>query len=208
MRGARWCAVELRRARLRAPAGFAASVARGRLRSLHRARAQGGAWRALAEGQSRGAAAALRRRAAAEAGLSGAAGSCQRRPAHRRQSRRRCSWCDGVMLGREAYHRPYLLAELHAAAVRRWLDGPRAGELLVPHGSLRRARARGRRAPRRITRHMLGLYSGRARGAAFRQYLSRAHARWAGRARAAWRCGGCCVRRRRSVPPNATSAGV
>jgi len=25
------------------------------------------------------------------------------------------SWCDGVMLGREAYHRPYLLAELQRA---------------------------------------------------------------------------------------------
>ncbi|MEI4884139.1 tRNA-dihydrouridine synthase, partial [Klebsiella pneumoniae] len=24
-------------------------------------------------------------------------------------------WCDGVMLGREAYHRPYLLAELQRA---------------------------------------------------------------------------------------------
>src|SRR2546429_6889678 len=25
------------------------------------------------------------------------------------------AWCEGVMLGREAYHRPYVLAELHRA---------------------------------------------------------------------------------------------
>ena len=82
------------------------------------------------------------------------------------------SWCDGVMLGREAYHRPYLLAELHRA--------------LHPHGTTLPTRpaliermqryagrelARGERlAP--IVRHMLGLYAGEPGAREFRRTLS------------------------------------
>ena len=39
----------------------------------------------------------------------------ERRPAATRSVLEALSWCDGVMLGREAYHRPWLLVELHAA---------------------------------------------------------------------------------------------
>jgi tRNA-dihydrouridine synthase A len=81
-------------------------------------------------------------------------------------------WCDGVMLGREAYHRPFVLAELHQA--------------LEPHGAALPARvaligrmqryaareiARGERlAP--IVRHMLGLYAGEPGAREYRRTLS------------------------------------
>jgi tRNA-dihydrouridine synthase A len=78
-------------------------------------------------------------------------------------------WADGVMLGREAYHRPMLLAELSAA---------RGGELpermaLIERMTryARREMARGERLSW-ITRHMLGLYSGMPGAKEFRRQLS------------------------------------
>jgi len=80
-------------------------------------------------------------------------------------------WCDGVMLGREAYHRPFVLAELQ--------------QLLHPSSPLptrtaliermeeyarRELAAGGRLAP--ITRHMLGLYSGEPGAREYRRILS------------------------------------
>lgn len=82
-------------------------------------------------------------------------------------------WCDGVMLGREAYHRPMLLAELDR-------------ELHPQNGNVRRSReellermasyatrevVRGERLPS-ITRHMLGLYAGEAGARDYRRALS------------------------------------
>jgi tRNA-dihydrouridine synthase A len=81
-------------------------------------------------------------------------------------------WCDGVMLGREAYHRPYLLAEL-----RQLLDPaapalPGRAELIerMTRYSERQLAAGGRLAA--ITRHMLGLYSGEPGAREFRRTLS------------------------------------
>ena len=77
-------------------------------------------------------------------------------------------WGDGVMLGREAYHRPMLLSELSRAA------GPRASRLQMLErmaGYARREIARGERLSS-ITRHMLGLYSGQAGAKEFRRRLS------------------------------------
>jgi tRNA-dihydrouridine synthase A len=79
---------------------------------------------------------------------------------------------DGVMLGREAYHNPYVLSALHRAA---WEDGFHAPE---PTGVVARMQeyaavqvARG--VPlRAITRHMLGMMSGRAGARAWRRTLS------------------------------------
>jgi tRNA-dihydrouridine synthase A len=83
------------------------------------------------------------------------------------------SWCDGVMLGREAYHRPWLLVELHAA-----LGEARAGRppdrtaLLARMATYaERELARGERLPS-ITRHMLGLYAGEPGAREYRRYLS------------------------------------
>ena len=82
------------------------------------------------------------------------------------------AWCDGVMLGREAYHRPYLLAELHCAL------NSGAGEMPTREAHLARmeryvARELARGEPlAAITRHMLGLYSGEPGARDFRRTLS------------------------------------
>jgi len=81
-------------------------------------------------------------------------------------------WCDGVMLGREAYHRPYVLAELHQAMHARAPPPPTRPALL---GRMRRYAERelaagGRLAP--ITRHMLGLYAGEPGAREYRRTLS------------------------------------
>lgn len=77
---------------------------------------------------------------------------------------------DGAMLGRAAYHDPYLLHRLDAA----WWNGP----LLARATLLRRLRphveaqlARGVHL-RHIVRHVLGLFAGERGGRAFRQVLS------------------------------------
>ena len=82
------------------------------------------------------------------------------------------SWCDGVMLGREAYHRPFLLAELQQL-----LDSTHAPlperEALVARMeayALREIAAGGRLSA--ITRHMLGLYSGQPGARDYRRTLS------------------------------------
>jgi tRNA-dihydrouridine synthase A len=81
-------------------------------------------------------------------------------------------WCDGVMLGREAYHRPFVLAEL-----RRVLDPaapppPTRAALLerMARYCEREVAAGGRLAA--ITRHMLGLYAGEPGAREYRRMLS------------------------------------
>jgi tRNA-dihydrouridine synthase A len=83
------------------------------------------------------------------------------------------TWCDGVMLGREAYHRPFVLAELERA-----LNPEAAGPAMPREAVLdRMARyasrqlARGERLSA-ITRHMLGLYSGEPGAREYRRTLS------------------------------------
>jgi len=77
-------------------------------------------------------------------------------------------WADGVMLGREAYHRPMLLAELSA----RRGELPTRLELLERMaGYARRELARGERLSW-IARHMLGLYAGMPGAKEFRRRLS------------------------------------
>jgi len=81
-------------------------------------------------------------------------------------------YVDGVMLGREAYHNPYVLSALHRAA---WDDGFHAPE---PREVVERMQeyatgqvARG--VPlRAITRHMLGMMSGRSGARNWRRTLS------------------------------------
>jgi tRNA-dihydrouridine synthase A len=75
------------------------------------------------------------------------------------------AWADGVMLGREAYHRPMLLAEL--AGLR-----PTRLELLERMTAYaRREMARGEKLAW-IARHMLGLYAGQPGAKEFRRRLS------------------------------------
>jgi tRNA-dihydrouridine synthase A len=83
------------------------------------------------------------------------------------------TWSEGVMLGREAYHRPFVLRELHHSLY------PGEPDLLTSREEMleRMARyaqkelARGQRLPS-IVRHMLGLYGGQPGARDYRRYLS------------------------------------
>ncbi|MGN7726705.1 tRNA dihydrouridine(20/20a) synthase DusA [Luteimonas sp. 22616] len=82
---------------------------------------------------------------------------------------------DGAMLGRAAYHDPYLLHRLDVA----WFGGPlrTRGELLRalrPYVESQLAGGPGHKGVplKHITRHLLGLFHGERGGRAFRQVLS------------------------------------
>ena len=77
-------------------------------------------------------------------------------------------WADGVMLGREAYHRPMLLAELSRTCGD---PQPRIAMLERMARYARRELARGERLSW-IARHMLGLYAGMPGAKEFRRRLS------------------------------------
>jgi tRNA-dihydrouridine synthase A len=82
------------------------------------------------------------------------------------------SQADGVMLGREAYHNPYLLPALHRAIYSDGFEMPAAEEIVRRmRGYAEREIARGTPL-RSITRHMLGMFSGRAGARAWRHALS------------------------------------
>jgi len=101
-------------------------------------------------------------------------------------------WIDGVMLGREAYHRPFVLSEIedvnaqrtpaqHASPTLPRLIAPAPGANSDPRSRLRMAERMADYAERRmregdrlsvITRHMLGLYSGQPGAREFRRMLS------------------------------------
>jgi tRNA-dihydrouridine synthase A len=81
------------------------------------------------------------------------------------------TWCDGVMLGREAYHRPWLLTQLHAALGGRGGASDRRAVLERMAEYAGRELARGERLPS-ITRHMLGLYAGEPGAREYRRALS------------------------------------
>jgi len=79
---------------------------------------------------------------------------------------------DGVMLGREAYHNPYLISALHRAAYDDGFHAPGPEEIvsrMVDYAERQQARGVPLRA---ITRHMLGLFNGRAGARTWRRTLS------------------------------------
>jgi len=82
------------------------------------------------------------------------------------------NWCDGVMLGREAYHRPFVLAELQRSLHPHSGPAPTRAALLerMRRYAARELAAGGRLAP--ITRHMLGLYAGEPGAREYRRILS------------------------------------
>jgi tRNA-dihydrouridine synthase A len=81
-------------------------------------------------------------------------------------------WCDGVMLGREAYHRPFVLAELQQALQPSGGAPPTRTALIerMQHYAARELVKGGRLAP--IVRHMLGLYTGEPGAREYRRTLS------------------------------------
>ena len=80
-------------------------------------------------------------------------------------------WCDGVMLGREAYHRPMLLAQLHQALHPHEPVAPR-GELLERMACYAEQRLGEGHSLASITRHMLGLCTGEPGAREYRRVLS------------------------------------
>ena len=78
---------------------------------------------------------------------------------------------DGVMIGRQAYHQPYFLAELERHFRPEWLPPTREEvvERMLPYIDREVA---GGVALNSITRHMLGLFAGRPGARAWRRYIS------------------------------------
>ena len=91
----------------------------------------------------------------------------------RDQAREGLARFDGIMIGREAYHRPWLLAEIEADRT-----GEEARPVAAVAGILENMRDYVRREqeigtrPHAITRHMLGLLSGRPGAKELRHLLS------------------------------------
>ena len=83
------------------------------------------------------------------------------------------SWCDGVMLGREAYHRPQILCELESALDPAADIEPPTREALLERMAAYAQRQLARGDPlAAITRHMLGLYAGEPGARDYRRLLS------------------------------------
>ena len=78
---------------------------------------------------------------------------------------------DGVMIGRQAYHDPYFLAELESRFLERSAlpDRREIVEQMIPY--IEKELAAGERL-NRITRHMLGLFSGQAGARMWRRSIS------------------------------------
>jgi tRNA-dihydrouridine synthase A len=81
-------------------------------------------------------------------------------------------WCDGVMLGREAYHRPEVLAELQRALVDPHWQAPSAAALLERMARYAETALYPGESTHHIVRHMLGMLSGKPGAREFRRYLS------------------------------------
>jgi len=84
---------------------------------------------------------------------------------------------DGVMLGRQAYHEPYLLAGLHREFIDpRWV-APSREEIVARYADyVERMLEQGHRLPLML-RHIHGLYAGLPNARAWRRYLSEQGAR-------------------------------
>ena len=79
---------------------------------------------------------------------------------------------DGVMLGREAYHNPYILAELHQTLIDPAWSPPTREEVVERYAEYCRERiAEGHRL-RTMVRHIQGLYAGLPNVRAWRRFLS------------------------------------
>ena len=82
------------------------------------------------------------------------------------------TWCDGVMLGREAYHRPFILSDLQRSLGDTDFEPPSREALLERMARYaHRQVAQGDRLST-ITRHMLGLYAGEPGARDYRRLLS------------------------------------
>ncbi len=79
---------------------------------------------------------------------------------------------DGVMLGRAAYHDPYLLHRLDRALFEPQRDLLSRGELLRHLQPYAESQLASGVALKHLTRHLLGLFAGQPGGRQYRQILS------------------------------------
>jgi tRNA-dihydrouridine synthase A len=82
------------------------------------------------------------------------------------------SWSAGAMLGREAYHRPYILSELHLQLYADNWQRPAEEEILERMAVYAGRELAAGEPLAAITRHMFGLYSGQSGARGFRQALA------------------------------------
>jgi len=79
---------------------------------------------------------------------------------------------DGVMIGREAYQNPYLLAELHQAICDPSWRRPTRETVIERYAAYARERVAEGHRLRGIVRHAQGLYAGLPRARSWRRFLS------------------------------------
>jgi tRNA-dihydrouridine synthase A len=79
---------------------------------------------------------------------------------------------DGAMLGREAYHNPYILAELYQAVVDAGWTPPTRETVVERYAEYCRARMGEGHRLRAMVRHIQGLYAGLPNVRAWRRFLS------------------------------------
>jgi tRNA-dihydrouridine synthase A len=79
---------------------------------------------------------------------------------------------DGVMLGRAAYHNPYLLADVDARFFGDSEPPPARAEIVRRFAAYAQEQLERGVAVHQMTRHILGLYHGQPGARAFRRYLS------------------------------------
>lgn len=79
---------------------------------------------------------------------------------------------DGVMLGREAYHNPYVLALLHQALIDPQWQLPTREDVIERYASYVHARVSEGHRLRTMVRHVQGLYAGLPRVRSWRRFLS------------------------------------
>ena len=83
----------------------------------------------------------------------------------------------GVMLGREAYGNPYLLAQLHQACIDANWTLPEREQVIERYADYVRARAAEGHRVRAMVRHVQGLYAGLPNVRSWRRFLSEQSAR-------------------------------
>jgi tRNA-dihydrouridine synthase A len=84
---------------------------------------------------------------------------------------------DGVMLGRAAYHRPHVIAQLEQALIDRTWQIPEPKDIIEQMVAYARGQARSGVRLHAISRHMHGLIAGREGARAWRRFLSDVAAR-------------------------------
>ena len=88
------------------------------------------------------------------------------------QATQALQWADGVMLGREAYHRPYVLGELHERIYQDGWHTPAPAVLVERMQDYALREVAAGEPLGAITRHMLGLLNGQPGARRYRQWLS------------------------------------